>query len=473
MESAGAAVAEEIHVLYKEKKKRIGILVGPGNNGADGMVVARILKRKGFTNLRCIFVGKKETPSELWTRQWQKAVNSGVAFLSLSLERSKFELSECDLIVDAIFGTGLSKTLSEEVLALIHFVNERKTPVIAVDTPTGLNVDTGWEHGAAMKASVTVTFALAKPGFFVARGPRHVGKLKIHRIGFPTELLRQESGTFFAFGGKATRRLLPWPEETSNKADHGRVHVVAGSDEFPGAAVLVTRAAGRCGAGYVYLSSFSNLYREILQVPEVIFQPAAQMKFSRREENTVFVVGPGLGVNDNTKKIIVDLKRSGFENVVLDADALTVCSQENLWPLPKTWIITPHSGEMGRILSCTAAEVNANRCAVAMSAAKKCGCVVLLKGFRTVVADQEKAIVILAGNAALGKAGSGDVLAGFIGALRGQKMDAMAAACCAAYIHGRLADEWLKAEKDILALMPSDLYELVPTLLKKLRIAAN
>jgi NAD(P)H-hydrate epimerase len=472
MESAGAAVVEVVQSIFKDKKKKILILVGPGNNGADGFVVARLLKRKGFMFVRCQLVKSSPAPKPIWILQKEKAANSGVEMFDHSVERLKLEISESDLIIDAIFGIGFRGTLPEEIAALIQFINSKKVLVLSVDCPSGLSPQTGFELPVAFRARWTVSFGLAKPGFFVSRGPRCVGQLTVHDIGFPTALLRSESGSHFAWGEKATQSVLPTRTDDSYKGDNGSVYAFAGSTDYPGAGLLVAKAAGRMGAGYVYLIS-SDIYQQIPLAPEVIFRQRSEFTLKSLDKKMgpkdVFVVGPGLGVNKDTADLVRELKKRRVENVILDADALTVCAQENLFPVPASWIVTPHAGELARILGTSTKVLSQDRFQAAQQAAQKCGCVALFKGFRTVVSDGTRSIVILSGNAALGKAGSGDVLAGFIGALRAQGLGPVAAACCAAYLHGRLADDWLRSGQDVLSLLPSDLSERVPRLLHEIR----
>jgi NAD(P)H-hydrate epimerase len=469
MESAGSAVAEEIHVAIKDKRKKVLLLIGPGNNGADGFVITRILKRKGFLNVRAVVIKEAKNPSATWSLQKEKALNSGVEILQHTGEHLKLLISDCDVIVESILGTGFSSRLPEELVALVQLLNSKKVFVVAVDSPLGLDVNTGMEMPVALRADLTVTLGLAKPGFFVARGPRSVGKLKIHSIGFPKSLLAAEATTHFAWGERASKLALPKRDELSNKSDHGSVHVIAGSLNYPGAGLLTANAAGRAGSGYVYLSSHTEVYSKIQMIPEVIYRPLSAQSLKALTRESTVVLGPGLGTGPETLHLIQDLLKRKFVKVILDADALTVCADAQLWPLPKSWIITPHSGELGKILGQSAKSLNADRFLAAQIAAQKCGCVVLFKGFRSVISDGEKSLVILSGNSALAKAGSGDVLSGFIAAFRAQDLAPLYAAATAAYIHGRLAKEWIREGKDIISLLPSDLIHDVPNLIGKIR----
>jgi len=472
MENAGTAVAEEIHLQIKDKRKKILILAGPGNNGADGFVASRMLKRKGFQSISVLVVENPHAKNEEWDYQLERAKNSQVQILNLTEGSTPIVLTEADVVVDAIFGTGLEKPLNENISGLVRFLNSRNCFVVSVDVPSGLDVNTGLpigKKGIAVKADLTVTFGYAKAGFLLNQGPRHIGKLRIHTIGFPKECLRKASGTEFAFGQAAARRLLPNRNESSHKSKNGTVVVFAGSDEFPGAGVLAARAAGRAGAGYVWLVNFSSQYQEVLQIPEVIVRSYKSSIFDQIKKEATIVMGPGLGTGEKTKEVLLALKKKKFENVVLDADALTVCESENLFPLPQTWIITPHSGELARILDKESALLDQDRLDSARKGAKASGAICLFKGFRSIVSDGIRNIICLSGNPALSKAGTGDVLSGFIGAFLAQGLSPSKAVCLGTYLHGRLADDWLAEGKDVISLLPSDLNERIAELIQKLR----
>jgi ADP-dependent NAD(P)H-hydrate dehydratase / NAD(P)H-hydrate epimerase len=473
MESAGAAVAEEVHLIFKDKKRKILILIGPGNNGADGFVTARVLKRKGFTEIQCVLISSSSSPSDIWKKQLDRAKDLEIKTDEFSTTRLHLAISESDLIIDSIFGTGFNRRLTQEMVELFTYINSKKKIVVAVDSPSGLNVDTGQLEPEAIRANLTVTFGLAKPGFYISKGTRYVGRIKVHHIGFPKKLLVQNANTYFAFGAKAAAKTMPTHEYNQNKSHFGAVHVFAGSEDYPGAGILCANAAGRLGAGYVYLHGLSNLYSQISQIPEVVYRPIEKFNINDIENSHAFVVGPGLGINSQVKDLIMTLKKKKIQKVILDADAISVCRENNLWPLPSSWILTPHTGELSKLIEVSVKNIEQDRIAALKIATEKTGCVVLLKGFHSIVSASrntlEKHIIVLAGNVALAKAGSGDVLSGFIGALLAQGLEPINAACLGAYIHGRLADDWIKKGNDVITLLPSDLTHNVPELVKRIR----
>jgi len=472
MENAGNAVAEEVHQQVRDKKKKILILSGPGNNGADGFVVSRALKRKGFQNTSILIVEKPRKKNDNWDYQLERAKNSQVQVVDLPEGSIPVLLTEADVIIDAIYGTGLREKLNDRISELVKFINGRNPFVVSIDVPTGLDVNTGYpigKKGLAVRADLTVTFGLAKPGFFIGYGAKYVGQLKIQQIGFPKECLKKASGTEFIFASAAASLILPKRDISSHKSKNGTVVVFGGSEEFPGAGILAARAASRAGAGYVWLVNFSKSYQEAIQIPEVIIRQYHQKIFEQIKKDAVLIVGPGLGVGQNTKNLILELKKRKYAKVIIDADALTTCVQENLFPLPESWLITPHAGELARIVGMSAEELEQNRLQSARLGAQKSGALCIYKGFRTIVSDGIRNMIILSGNPALSKAGCGDVLSGFIGAFYAQGLSASKAACLGTYLHGRIADEWIRSGKDVISLIPSDLNENIGELIKKIR----
>jgi NAD(P)H-hydrate epimerase len=315
---------------------------------------------------------------------------------------------------------------------------------------------------------MTITFGLAKPGFFVNEGPSRIGRLRVLSIGFPFEVFRKTAVSHFGFNEKLARRYLPRRKDTSNKTDHGHLIVFAGKSGTWGASVLTASAAYRMGVGYVTLASFEEPVDAIKTLPEVLTARADDPKIWQPGKWKAVAIGPGLGVGQKTADLLVRLRSSGVESVVVDADAITTCVEFDLFPLPKTWVMTPHAGELSRILKIDAKTIEKDRYTYALQASVQTGCHVLLKGFRSILAYQDRCMVILAGNSALAKAGTGDVLTGMIAALLAQKVEPVQAAATAAYIHGHMADEWVRIGNDKRSLTASDLRDQLPVLMSRL-----
>ncbi len=472
MESAGVLSAREI--LRKHKKNKspsVMVLCGPGHNGGDGLVVARHLISEGID----VEVFCPDTKgSTLVEKQKDRLRALNITLHSLEkMQKIKERGEKCSLIVDALFGVGLMGDIKGFYAELIQWVNSSGKKVIALDTPSGLDVDTGQVKRQAVRADLTLTFGLSKPGFYLMQGPYHVGCLKIFSIGFPDSLLSEKADTHFLVERSWVASQLPERQPTDHKAKQGHLLVLAGREGFIGAGILASLSAYRMGVGYVTWASplwsdVNHFSEPVLskKIPDVLAQKLSDPELLKNK--TAVAIGPGLGTGEETKELLLALKKTQLP-VVVDADAFTVCVRENLFPLPAHWVLTPHSGELARLFDMTGKEVDEDRCAYAMKASQRAGCLVLLKGFYSVLAQQDRCWMIPKGNSALAKAGTGDVLTGFVGALMARSLDAFSAAAVAAFVHGSLAEEWTKSGKDKDSLMAQDLKDILPFVLKKLR----
>ncbi|MDG0816892.1 NAD(P)H-hydrate dehydratase [Bdellovibrio svalbardensis] len=277
----------------------------------------------------------------------------------------------------------------------------------------------------------------------------------------------KKSDSVVNFGRKSAGRLLPAVSTRDNKARRGRSLLLAGSHNYPGAGVLAARAALRMGSGYVILAQ-PNIAVSSLENPDFLLCDLNDKRWEELKFDAI-LVGPGFGVNEFTASVIRRLKELQFEKVILDADALTVCAQENLFPLPRTWIVTPHTGELARCLKVTSEDIDQDREHFVKLAQEKFQCVVLLKGHGTLIRRSARTYKILSGNSALAKAGTGDVLAGMITALRAQGLRPARAALLGAYLHGACADLWVAKGRDSLSLMASDVIEILPEVIHRVR----
>ena len=472
MESAGALSAWEILERHKENKlSSVMVLCGPGHNGGDGLVMARHLISEGM-DVEVFCPDTKGSTLVEKQKNRLRAVNIVLHPLE-KIQEIKQVGESCSTIVDALFGVGLVRDVEDFHAELIQWMNSSGKRIIALDTPSGLNVDTGQVRGQTVKADFTLTFGLSKPGFYLMQGPSHVGQLKVFSIGFPASLLSEKADTHFLIERSWVASHLPERQSFDHKARQGHLLVLAGRKGFLGAGSLASLSAYRIGAGYVTWafsmqsdvadSSQSALSKNI---PDVLTQKLSDPELFKNK--TAVAIGPGLGTKEKTKELLLTLKETSLP-VVVDADAFTVCVKENLFPLPAHWVLTPHSGELARLFDITGKEVDQDRCAYAMKASQKAGCVVLLKGFHSVLAQNDKCWIIPKGNSALAKAGTGDVLTGFIGALMARSLDAFSATAVAAFVHGCLAEQWTESGKDRDSLMAQDLKDILPFVLRKLR----
>jgi hydroxyethylthiazole kinase-like uncharacterized protein yjeF len=439
VEMAGAKLADVFENIFRRNqwnpKSRIGIWCGPGNNGADGRILGQALEKKKY------------------------AVQI--------LEGLDWKIDAIDILIDAYFGVGLNRNVEGSLATKFQQINEARKNVVAVDIPSGLDANRGVVLGTALKARWTLTVSPAKPGLFIQDGPRHCGNIRRVDIGFPEELLKETANSVFLIGSASARQILPSRTAVANKSHFGHLLVLAGSTGMEGAAHLVSEAAARMGCGYVTLCSLSeNIYEnsrlDFLRLSLENFFKSDLKKY------TAVVVGPGIGASEETKRILEHLHEY-HPKVLVDADALTVLAQNKRNSLPVEWLLTPHAGELSRLLKTPAKELEEDRLGAVERGVREINAHILFKGFRTVLGSKGKRYIIGSGNVALAKAGTGDILAGFIGSLMAQGLPTLQAAALGAYLHGRIADDWLRRGHSNRSLMASDLPEFLDATLRSLK----
>ena len=467
MESAGALAAREVVSHPQWISLSVTVLCGPGHNGGDGLVLARHLHSYGIPiEIFC----SESSSSPLIEKQKKRLTSQGLPLHSLKdQERIQRAFKKSSLLVDALFGVGLSRNIKGDYLKLIQWINSASKNIVSLDTPSGLNADTGRVRGQAVRADLTLSFGLFKPGFYLMEGPTHTGQIVKLPLGFPPKLFSEVACTHFLIDEAWVSSQLPKRSPIDHKARQGHLLVLAGQEGFWGAGRLCAESAYRMGCGYVTWSGGDGSSHPPLEsAPDVLTGKLSDKNLFKGK--TAIAIGPGLGTGKQIKELLLALKEIN-QPVVVDADALTVLAHEskNLFPLPENWILTPHSGELGRLFNLKGEDVDQDRCFHAMKASQKTSCLVLLKGFHSVLASRDKCWIIPSGNSALAKAGTGDVLTGFIGALLARSLSPFAAASVGAFVHGLLADNWLRSGKDADTLMAQDLKDLLPETLQKLR----
>jgi hydroxyethylthiazole kinase-like uncharacterized protein yjeF len=451
MERAGEAVAQAVRARYA--RRPVVIWCGPGDNGGDGYVAARHLRRRGWQ----VVVEVAYPPSTDAARRAASRWKGETRPLST-------ELAAGALYIDALFGAGLSRPLEGEVARLARLCREQPLAIVAVDTPSGLHGDTGRPLGeAAFHADLTVTFHRRKRAHVLVEGRKACGEIVVADIG----LRSVQDVDLFENDPRLWERRFPWPALDAHKHTRGRLKVVSGEAWNTGAARLSARGGLRIGAGAVtLLSPPSALAVNAAHLEAVMlapFETDADLE-SAGEQADAVIIGPAAGVGEVTARNLAALARTGAA-LVVDADALTSFRRdpEELFAcLDRDDVLTPHPGEFERIFPGLLAG-SPERIAAAREAASQAGAVVLLKGADTVVAAPDgRAAVSLNGTPWLATAGSGDVLAGFIGGLIAQGMESFEAACAGAWIHaecGARHGPGLIAE-DLPGLAPAALAEL-------------
>ncbi len=479
MENAASALAEETIAAFPAAR-RIVVACGPGNNGGDGLACARILAESGIDiDLYCLI-----DPSSYGgdpAVNLERAEAAGLEARSLAsrsgsaLRRFEQDLGRADAVVDALFGTGLSRGLTGRAARAVEAIRASGKPVVAADLPSGLSADSGEIPGVALQAVLTVAFAAPKYCHFLPPARGLCGRIVVRDIGISRRSLeRRGSRTRFAEPADVAR-LLPPRRTDSNKGDFGKLAVVAGSRGKAGAAVLAARGALRAGAGLVTIlcpgsietvavSSLPEAMTRALPDRDGAFASEAAARVARALEGfDAAVVGPGISTAESVLEFVRAVLGTALP-LVCDADALNVfAGKAGAFSRRRApTILTPHPGEAGRLLGVTAADVQKDRLGSARRLARTARAVVVLKGEGTLVATPAGRVTVnLTGTPLLSTGGSGDVLAGAIGALLASGLAAEDAAIAAVFLHGAAAEKLAEKLGDA-GLLTSELADALP-----------
>jgi len=488
MESAGTAVLKAMVETWEDlPEKTVGVLCGKGNNGGDGLVVARLLKQKK-ASVVVVLTGEEGDLSPEAKNQYHKAKAAKVPIIPLldaeGMKTVRAALEECDLLVDALFGTGLSRPTEGISRELIQAAKSLGKPVVAVDIPSGLSADSGYPLGEALPAQLTVTFGLAKVGFYTPVGASFTGRVVVDDIGFPQALLGANSLKHELTERETVQKALPRYDENTHKGTRGRLVIVAGATGLTGAAALSAYGAQRIGAGLVTVACPESLIPILgakltepmtAPVPEVeggflSLKAAGRILHLTTNVNAV-VIGPGIGRHRETGQLLREILTKLTIPMVVDADALNLLGgQLDIFKAVRVpAVLTPHPGEAAWLLKTTINEVEQNRVKVAKQIAEGYNVTAVLKGRFTVIAGPDGRVRINpTGSRALATGGTGDVLSGIIGGLLAQRMAPFEAATAGVYLHG-LAGEWAGRKMGPDGVLAGDLLPLLPRLLRQLK----
>lgn len=493
MERAGFAIFTAIVKHFGSVKgKRFLVLCGPGNNGGDGFVIARYLC-EAEAEVICLSMKELDNlrgDAQLYASIYQKLY--GNLHIYVDIEQIKRFLQETEYVVDALFGNGLDRNLKSPYIEIIESINEHanRLKVIAVDLPSGLEADSGQILGNAPSCQLTVTVGLPKWGLYLEPGRSRAGKVEVADIGFPKVLTEDPTKECLIVDQELAASLLPTRARNAYKGTFGTVWVIGGSDYYLGAPLLSSQAALRSGAGMVLLAAPSSLCSKIgAAYPEVMRCPLEDEGFLNEHDLEYFpwlkndkngmelsshpcpwpspkavCLGPGLGRKAETTEAVRTLITKCPVPMVIDADALwhlsKIATAEKV-DLQQKCVLTPHLGELSRLLDTDVAELEKNLPYYARLCAQKYHCIVAAKGSPTLVSDGQRCWLNSSGGPVLAQGGSGDVLAGLISGLLAQGMEPFEAAVLGVYWHGAAGDK-ASAEHSDRGLVASEISNLLP-----------
>jgi hydroxyethylthiazole kinase-like uncharacterized protein yjeF len=466
---AGDAVAHAVLACFPAAE-HIDVLCGPGNNGGDGYVAARLLASHGV-------------PVGVWVgaapREQSDAARAAAECQVKARPLAQYRARPRSVVIDALFGAGLDRPLDEAAASVARQVAAIAAPVIAVDMPSGVSGLSGVVLGAAFKANMTVTFVRKKPGHLLEPGRSFCGEVLVADIGLPDSVVAELAVRATENGPQAWRQYLPILSKETHKYARGHVAVRSGGLSSTGAARLSALASARIGAGAVtMLSPDAALAVNAAHLTSIMLRRADNdddvVRFLEERSPAAFIYGPGLGVGEQVGDVVDLLGRlSGSDmTIVLDADAITALSAacERFFPIMRDaaslrGVLTPHHGEFGRLFPDLAIDASLSKLERARLAASRSACVVIYKGPDTVIAAPDgRAAINSNGTPLLATAGSGDVLAGLVAGLCAQRMPTFEAACAAVWIHAQAAHEFGPG------LVAEDLLGMVPAVLRRLAL---
>lgn len=455
MEVAGRGVLDAVLTLLGDSALTgpVLLLAGMGNNGGDCVVVARHLAERGVP-VTLLVLGSPDKASESMQLQLRIVQALGVEPWFLEGEAAPEMLTElldeAEVVVDGLFGTGLKRPIDDWRAQIIDLINDSDAPVVAVDIASGVSADTGQVLGVAVEADITVTFQCAKLGHVLYPGRALAGEVHIVDIGIPESRLPEVGQHATLLDERVLQAAFLPRDHDTHKGTYGHVMVVAGTPDRPGAAVLAARAAQKTGSGLVTLASDRETVRAVAPALGSLMgltvgsdRIQAEQVTDGLQKCTALVIGPSLPPDAQTLELLKGVLSTSNIPAVVDAGALGSMGTDYTWLMdrPGTTVLTPHPGEMGRLLGTDSHAVQMDRVSAARRVAERSKSVVILKGASTVVAAPDGRLsVSVSGNPGLAAAGTGDVLAGVVGSLLGQGVEPYLAACAGVELHARAGD---------------------------------
>lgn len=454
MENAARSIAEKL----KSRKESFLIICGNGNNGGDGLALARqLIMRKKLVKVYVVSQSDNYTNDFKTNFDILKNLNLHINIIKSYEDINETftnDLKEFDNTVDCIFGVGLNKDVHGIYERVVEYINNYSNNVISVDVPSGLDGDSGNIKNVCVKANETYTLETIKKGFLVNKAIDYLGNLNVLKIGIPDSIKSECSEEFYILEKEDYKKLIPERKVYGHKGNYGRALIFAGSIGYTGAAYIVTECTVRSGAG------LTTLICKDKEIQNTLSQKLIEAMTINFEENNIdknlgsansIAFGPGIGTEkreENLLKLIIEKSKCP---IIIDADGITILAKnKHLFSLLKgRCVITPHPGEMARLTGMSIEEVEADRTAIAKKIANEYGVIVLLKGYNTIITDGNRVFANPTGNSSMASGGMGDALTGIINGFVSQGIDIMNATLFSAYLHGYIADE-LRKDKYII-----------------------
>ena len=471
MENACIKVLKHINL---NKFNSFVVVCGKGNNGGDGFAVARHLVTLG-KKVEVFLVGTAEGMSNDCSVNYAILKNMNIKINSINNLEDINELREAlernHATIDAMFGIGLKGKVEGIYASVISVINENSSHILSIDVPSGLDSDNGKILGNCIRANKTVSFTLYKKGFLNYSADKLIGDIVIEDIGIPEFVISKFHENEFIMDKYMINKNIIQRDKYSYKGDYGRALVIAGSKGYTGAAYIATEAAVRSGAGLVTLCTYEDVYKilscKLIEAMTISFQDTEKFKELFAKSNSI-AIGPGLGNNEKTFNLVKDAILKANCPVIIDADGINVLSDrvDLLKEKNNKIILTPHLGEMSRLINMPIDYIKENRIEVAKNFAKKYDVILILKGYNTVITDGDKVVINPTGNSAMASGGMGDCLTGIITSFIAQGYDPMVAAYVGTFIHGYCGE---KLSNNMFCVNASHVLDKLPMTIKEIQ----
>lgn len=479
MENAGTAAADYIHNNFSIKGKSIVILCGKGNNGGDGFVCARHFSVWGAKVT--VIIAESLPVTDIAEHMFIQMREHAVKIINYNRNISKCcsIITNADFIIDAVYGTGFHGNVNQSLQPLFRAANKASAIVLSLDIPSGANCNTGLVDEECINADYTITFSTLKFGHLIYPSKLYCGKVITVSIGIQNKIIEIQNSDLETVELSNIKYLLKKRNPESNKGNYGKLLCFCGSDGMAGAAVMSSKAAVRCGAGIVNVAVPRSIYPIVASnVIEPIYtildftQDCKLQKESRSQllkslfKSSACLIGCGLGTKEDISDLVFDTISCSKVPLIIDADGINIIAKNIniLKTVSVPVVLTPHPGEMARLLNTTVNDVQTNRLKYAKNFASEYNVILVLKGSGTIIASPDGTCYInTTGNAGMAKGGSGDVLAGMISSFIAQGNDPLISSAGAVYLHGAAGD-LCKKELSEYAMLPTDLINMLPRL---------